>query len=227
LKSTLVRQALNYATDRTAIMNAVFGTYGQANDEVSVPGYEGEGYDPAYKNHYTYNIAKAKQLLAEAGYPHGFSMTIGATNLGYGIEVAQAIASEWSQIGVTVKITDYTSILDMVGPWLGKKLPGVAWYWDAQPMFIEAGQLLAQNAGTFNPFVTSNPVLMSLIAKAYATTSPKALGTAWNAVEREVVDLGWEVPVGAGSTLYFASSSLKGVALSPTSFAPDPILWSE
>jgi peptide/nickel transport system substrate-binding protein len=228
LKSQQVRQALNYATDRAGIVKALFGAYGQPNDEVSIPGYQDEGFVPSYANYYAYNPAKAKQLLAQAGYPHGFTMSIGAvSSCGNGVEVAQALASDWAKIGVTVKVKTYSDVDAIVAPWEGKKLPATMCNYDAQPMFIEANQLLAPNAGIFNIFRSSNPVLNSLIAKAYAASAqgPAAVAAAWAAVEREVVVLGWEIPVATGADIYFASKSLKGIQVSPTSFVPDPGLW--
>ncbi len=221
LKSQLVREALNYATNREAITNAVFGKYGVENDEVSLPGYV--GYDPNYKNHYTYDPAKAKKLLAEAGYPHGFTMTIGgAVAWADSLEMDQAIASEWAQIGVTVKIDSFSSITAMLGPWQDKKLAAISGNNDGKPMYIEAGELLTANAGLFNPLSTSNAVLTQLINKAYATQGEAASVAAWQAVQREVVNLGWFVPIASGSYLYFANKDLKGIALSPTSFRTEP-----
>jgi ABC-type transport system substrate-binding protein len=228
LKSQLVRQALNYATDRAGIVSALFGAYGQPNDEVSIPGYEDEGFVPSYANYYSYDPAKAKQLLTQAGYPNGFTMTIGAvSSCGNGIELAQALASDWAKVGVTVNVKTYSDINAIVAPWEGKQLPAAMCNYDAQPMFIEAGQLLAPNAGIFNIFGNSNPALNSLIAKAYAASDQgsAAVANAWAAVEREVVTLGWEIPVATGADIYFASKSLEGVQVSPTSFVPDPVLW--
>ena len=45
------------------------------------------------------------------------------------------------------------------------------------------------------------------------------------ASSREVVTLGWEIPVATGADIYFANKSLEGVQVSPTSFVPDPVLW--
>jgi peptide/nickel transport system substrate-binding protein len=228
LKSQLVRQALNYATDRVGITKAVFGQYGEPNDEVSIPGYGDEGYVPTYSNYYTYNIQKAKQLLKEAGYPHGFTMSVGAlASCGDGIAIAEAMASDWENIGVNLDIITYPDTSALVTPLLGKQIPAFMCNYDAQPMFIEANQLLAKSAGVFNIFQSTEPTLMSLIAKAYAASDKgtAAVSNAWAAVERRVVVLGWEIPVATGADIYFASKALKGVAVSPTSFVPDPVNW--
>ncbi|MES2169736.1 MAG: ABC transporter substrate-binding protein [Actinomycetota bacterium] len=223
LKDIRVRQALNYAIDRKSIVKALFGEYGTPGDEASIKGYEKDGFDPSYNDHYAYDPAKAKQLLAAAGYPDGFTLTIGGTAVfGDGVELAQAVASDWAKVGVTAKIQSYSTIGDLVGPWLGKQLSGTTGVYDAQPMYIFIGQGLAKDAGTFNPFQTEDPQLTSLINAAYGETDQSKLPAAWNAIQRRVVDLGWFVPVGSGDSLYYSVKKLKGVALSPTAFVPDP-----
>ena len=225
LGNPLVRQALNYATDRVGITSALFGKYGVPDDEPFVPGYEGEGYVPSLSNYYAYNLVMAKQLLTQAGYPNGFTMTIGATeSYGLGPELAQAVQSDWAKIGVTVNITSYTSIGDLITPWLGLTLPAAAGNYDAQPMYIYAQQSLEPNAGLFNIEKTTDPTLTTLLAKAYATTIPKLQGAAWSAVTKQVLLNAWQVPITAAATVYFSSKSLKGVSVSPTSFAQDPTL---
>jgi len=227
LKSQLVREALNYAIDRKGITSALFDGYGTPDDETSLPGYQGEGFVPSDTAHYTYNLNKARALLKEAGYPHGFKMAIGgAADYGNGVELAQTVAADWAKIGVVTSIKSYSNVNLMVPPWSGKKLPAVACYYDGQPMFVMAGQLLAKNAGLFNPFATSNPTLMNSIATAYKATSSAAISAGWASVEKNVVNLGWEFPIATAGYVYFANKDLRGVATSPTSFAPDPIEWS-
>ena len=72
-QNKLVRQAINYAIDKDTIVKNIYKGYtkptGQLLQETTV------GYNPAIKP-YPYDPAKAKQLLAEAGYPNGFETTI-------------------------------------------------------------------------------------------------------------------------------------------------------
>ena len=53
-----------------------------------------------------FDPATAKKLLAEAGYPNGFSITLGAPNGRYinDLKIAQAVASMWSRIGVKTEV---------------------------------------------------------------------------------------------------------------------------
>ncbi len=64
-----VRQALNYAVNKQAIADALFlGKYARPSTQPAFPGVN--GYNPDIKG-YPYNPEKAKQLLAEAGFPDG------------------------------------------------------------------------------------------------------------------------------------------------------------
>ena len=225
LANEKVRQALNYATDREGITQALFGEFGEPNSEPMVAGYEGQGFVPEYQDHYPYDPAKARALLAEAGYPDGFSLTVGTQDVAVnGADITQAVADDWGKVGVKVDIKDYQDIPAFIAPWQAKKLPAVAGYYDGQPMYIFGQQTLAKDAGLYNPFQTVDPELSRLMATAYATTDPAQQPEAWAAVTKRVVDLGWFVPIASGASVYFSEPDLQGVEISPLAFAQDPTL---
>jgi peptide/nickel transport system substrate-binding protein len=106
IDNKLVRQALNYAIDRQAIVDAV----GQGFFEV-VPGPWFNGSwaypDNAEELGYTYDPEKAKELLAEAGYPDGFTLYLGTSN-GFSLmdnELMQATVPYFQDIGLDVEFT--------------------------------------------------------------------------------------------------------------------------
>src|SRR5579875_1040206 len=72
-----VRQAINYALNREALNKAVYAGYGQPNDEIALPG--DDGYVPSLASRYTYDPAKARQLLAAAGIK---AVPVTAANIG-------------------------------------------------------------------------------------------------------------------------------------------------
>ncbi len=223
LSDQRVRQALNYAVDRPSITKSLFGEYGVPTDEISDSAYADDGYDADYVTHYNYDLGKAKQLLADAGYPKGFTLTIGATaTYGDGVEVAQAVAADWAKIGVTAKIQTFNNLGAFATPLQNKQLPAFAGNIDVQPMYLESTQILDKNAGFFNLFQSEDPQLTQLLAAARKQTSSDKIASAWAAVEDRVVDLGWFVPVSASPTQYYATKDLKGVDLSAANFVPDP-----
>jgi peptide/nickel transport system substrate-binding protein len=104
-----VRRALNFGLDRFGIIEAIFS--GQANP---APGFVVEGnlgYDADQMEPFPYDPERAQELLAEAGYPDGFEITMGCPADGYiNInEVCQAIASNLGQIGVDVEVDFQTT----------------------------------------------------------------------------------------------------------------------
>ncbi len=100
-----VRQALNLAVDKQAIMQQVLGGLGSVlGSWLTYP------TDPwateALMQPYPYDPAKAKALLAEAGYPNGFEMTMNLTawpGRGYLPDVGEAVATYWEKVGLKVK----------------------------------------------------------------------------------------------------------------------------
>src|SRR5262249_26430229 len=103
LASVKVRQALNYAIDRAKITKAIYGQYGVPTSEMGTS----DGFVPSLQNYYPYDPAKAKKLLADAGYPNGFSFTLTSESQ-FGTladPVVQAIAQQYKAIGVDMKVT--------------------------------------------------------------------------------------------------------------------------
>src|SRR6202007_2710547 len=69
LGNVKVRQALNYAFDKNAIVKTAKQGYGEPTTQVY--NKDTAAFDSSYDGKYSYDPAKAKQLLAEAGYPNG------------------------------------------------------------------------------------------------------------------------------------------------------------
>ena len=102
-KDVRVRKAIYYGINEDAIVKYVMNGFakpaGQYHPDV-VFGYDKSITRPAY------NPEKAKKLLAEAGYPNGFQVVLDAPNDRYvnDEQIAQAIASSLSKIGIKVKV---------------------------------------------------------------------------------------------------------------------------
>ncbi len=101
-----VRQALNYAVDRQALCQDVLaGTAFPMENGIVPPGML--SFDPGYKA-YEYNPAKAKELLAAAGYEDGFETTFVTSTDGSGqllpVPIAERVQSDLSKVGVDMRI---------------------------------------------------------------------------------------------------------------------------
>ena len=96
-----VRQALNYAVDIPAIIDAIFD--GQAYQNGTVCTGVSFGYDQNIKP-YPHDPEKARQLLVEAGYPDGFTTDLWGPVGRYPMdkEVQEAIAGQLAEVGINV-----------------------------------------------------------------------------------------------------------------------------
>jgi peptide/nickel transport system substrate-binding protein len=100
-----VRQAMNYAVDRQAIVDKLLSGLTRIASQPAAP--TAVGYAPELKP-YAYDPAKAKALLAEAGYPNGFSfmMEVPSGQLANDAAVAQQVAVDLANVGVKVEIRE-------------------------------------------------------------------------------------------------------------------------
>ncbi|XSG82854.1 MAG: ABC transporter substrate-binding protein [Methyloligella sp. ZOD6] len=101
-KDRRVRLAINYAINRDGIVKKIMRGFGSPAGQLSPEGFD--GYDPKLKPRY--DLAKAKALMAEAGYADGFRVTMIAPNNRYvgDYRIAQAVAAMLAKINVTVDL---------------------------------------------------------------------------------------------------------------------------
>ena len=102
-----VRKALNHAVNKQAVIDDVFFGQGQAANTI-VPAF----IDGAIKGpiSYPHDVAKAKRLLAEAGYPNGLEVELNYSNfLPWEEPMAINIQSQLKAAGVTVKLARITA----------------------------------------------------------------------------------------------------------------------
>jgi peptide/nickel transport system substrate-binding protein len=113
LDNVLVRRAISYALDRRAIIDGAMFGYGTPIGSHFPP------HNPAYVDltgMYPHDLLKAKSLLAQAGYPHGFSMTLKLPPPSYARRSGEIVASQLAQIGirVTIENLEWAQWLDQV-----------------------------------------------------------------------------------------------------------------
>lgn len=102
-----VRQAINYAIDKNAYIAVVKD--GNAKVAESVIG-ENVQYFKANEP-YEYNIEKAKELLAEAGYPDGFTTSIMYANTTANQKQCEFLKQQLEQVGITVELNGMESAI--------------------------------------------------------------------------------------------------------------------
>jgi len=104
-KDRRVRQAFYQAIDVNAINKAVMRGL-SVPTAINLPNPDKAGIPKSMDKRYPYDIAAAKKLLAEAGYPNGFELGMDCPNNRYinDEKICVAVAGMLSKIGVTVKV---------------------------------------------------------------------------------------------------------------------------
>ncbi|MFF1257393.1 ABC transporter substrate-binding protein [Streptomyces sp. NPDC058321] len=183
-----VRQAMNYAIDRQAILKSVLRGQGETN--ASAPfGSDSLGYSRKIEDFYSYDVAKAKRLLRQAGYPDGFSVKV--LNNPQWDQLAQALAGYLRKVGIDVQLSNHGD--DFVqqtnsGKWaMATCLQTVTGF-----PFSDFTFLMTKNS-SMNPLGNSNATVNNLLAKAvsaegdeqkrrYAQLAETAAEQAWYVV---------------------------------------------
>ena len=96
-----VRRAISYAVDRQAVVDGAMFGYGTPIGSHFAP------HNPAYVDltgTYPHDVAKAKALLAEAGYPQGFKAVMKLPPPSYARRGGEIIAAQLAEIGIQVEI---------------------------------------------------------------------------------------------------------------------------
>jgi peptide/nickel transport system substrate-binding protein len=158
------RQALMAGTDRASIVNLVAPGVGQPGNGTLV--------GPVYKAYYSdqqvpYDPAKAKQLLAQAGYPNGVSIKLVAQTADPVPALATAWQAQMKQIGVNVSITQlppdvyYTD--KGTDTWFQADFSFVDWGTRAQPVTYFQLALTSDNPTNWNYSRWKDPQFDALV----------------------------------------------------------------
>lgn len=194
LGNVQVRQALNYAIDRAAIMKAGYGSLGIPGPLVMPPGLA--GYSASANAAYPYDPAKAKQLLAAAGYPNGFTLPVLSTPAAD--TLVQAVAGYLGAVGVKVQISDHTA--DYLSQAYSGKWGAIVFAWTPIPPAQNMSELLSP-AGLGNFDHSTDAQIDGLLAKTQTTTGA-AQTTALTQLVQAVNTQAWFLIPGYTSNLY-------------------------
>ncbi len=179
LQDARVREALALAIDRNAIKERLMLGYSEpAGELLSPPMF---GTDPN-RPPIAYDPERARELLAEAGYPDGFAITLGTPNDRYinDGQISQAVAQMWTQVGVTTDVDAKTFsafIADRNAFAFSAFLAG--WGAGTGEMSSPLGALVAtrdpdRSLGGTNFARHSNPEMDDLLVQALATVDDGA-----------------------------------------------------
>ena len=192
LANLKVREAINMVFDRNSIGNLEPGVL-HGTDQLYNPG--GGAYIKALAGAYPYNVNEARELMAEAGYAKGFTVTMPAVAVITG-QVQSLITQSLGEIGIKVNWQNVT-LANIVGNMMTKDYP-MYFFPDA---WTSSDAQDTQNflGAAFNPFGNTTPELHNLVAAANTSGTPGAFAS----VNRYFIENAWFVPL-EYNTFYWA-----------------------
>ncbi|QFU91723.1 ABC transporter substrate-binding protein [Amycolatopsis sp. YIM 10] len=212
-----VRQALNFAVDRAKITKALLGEYGVPTEQPAAPG--GDGYNET--SFYSHDPLRAKQLLAEAGYPAGFALPVLIpSNSASTADLVQAVAADLDRIGVKVEITakePTAANMELT------RYPASIMGWGVLPVYFMGRGLWLRDAIGLNPFHSTDPLLEDLDRQA-AGADEAARAELDRQIVRRVVELGWFIPVCLSPVFLFSRAGVS-VGDTPGQALPSLTSW--
>lgn len=220
LASQDVRQALAYAINRQAIQKAFFGQYATNDEELEGPG--DVGYVASLAQKYTYDPAKAKKLLAEGGYPHGFTISANCSPQLDQAVLCEAVKSYWAKIGVNLQVS-----APIQSVWISQLISGK---FDFTGIGDFENSAFIQSKGSYVPGLETGtyeiPGLASLFQTAAAAPVGSAQATAdWAKVQELEMDGATVIEVASPSLIMFSTKNVKGISFSSADPVPYVTQW--
>ena len=209
-----VREALNYAIDKQEILDFVAGGYGTAIGSCMFSGFT-KYYDETLASYYTRDVEKAKELLAEAGYPNGLTFTITVpSNYQYHVDTAQVLVNQLSEAGITAKIQTVEWASWLSDTYKGRNYEATIVGLDAPLAGRDLLQRFGSDAG--NNFVGfSDATYDEILAKALVTTDDNEKVTYYKQLQRILTEQSASVFIADPPLMVAVSKKLAGYTFYP------------
>ena len=190
LKDVRVRQAINYALDKATILKQVNLGLGTVTSQVFGPATT--AYQKSLDDAYPYDPAKAKDLMAQAGFASGFSVSMPTVAGFMDPALTAGIGQNLKDIGITVNWQNVSGS-DFIGDLVKGKFP-MAWFslFQGSP-WTASNQILTPNA-TYNPNHTTDPKVESLIATIQTGTDAEQASAA-KELDAYITSQAWFAPL--------------------------------
>src|SRR3990167_4177448 len=209
LTDVRVRRAINHAVNVDEIMQKVLG--GKAVRAATGTNPMAFGFDPAIKP-YAYDPQAARKLLAEAGFPNGFEVTLNtyAGSIVSVDQVSQATMGYLGKVGIKVKPRHFSDVGQYLANFRGSKLDGMTLAsWGYNSVFdTDAIYYIHFHSGEPYAYNTSKEMDQWLEA-GRSTVDPKQRQELYSRFQRFIVDQAYWVPMYAQFTIEAVSNKLN------------------
>lgn len=203
--SQKLREALAFAIDKDLLTSALYGDTAKSMSSI-LP--EKSVYFKSYTDKY-YDVEKAKQLLAEAGYPNGLHLEFLIQPTQEMISIAEAVQNMWKNIGVTTTVTT-----SEIAPYLAEG--GLLQVSIRTGNMASADNTLVIYTQAFKDKINSNDdVLEDMLSKAKQTYGDEARAKAYGDISDYIWSRTISYPLFCKQTLCAVSNNVEGFVEHP------------
>ncbi len=218
LGTVKVRQAINYAIDRDAMLKAVPKGNGTVTGQIFPP--TSPAYDASLDTMYPYDKDKAKQLLTEAGYPNGFTLKMPEIIIA-GTTVYDLMKQYLGEVGITVEYTQ-VALNDAIAAVLAPKFAAAWFQLQEDPTSWQIANFVMTKDATFNPFKVDDPKVAELATKIQTGSDDEANAAA-KELNKYMVEQAWFAPWYRVAGNFAADKNTNVVQQSDNAY---PYLWN-
>ncbi|MFJ3893667.1 MULTISPECIES: ABC transporter substrate-binding protein [unclassified Streptomyces] len=222
-----VRQAISYAIDRSSVVNAAGGSSLAEAATTFLPNQKSFGYDPydLFPAGASGNAAKAKELLKEAGYPKGVTVTLTHSNdkdFETSPEIATAIQDALKKAGITVKLqglesNDYKDKIRNVKTEPGFFLAHWGADWPSGGPFLAPifdGRQIVKDGANFNTGLLNDKSVNDEIDSINKLTNLDEAAKRWGALDKKIGEQALTVPLFHPVYKRLVGKDIKNVVIS-------------
>lgn len=211
VSNKLIRQAINYATDRQQFVKSVLYGVSQPTD-LPFPTYS-MAYSKELDQRYTYDLDKAKALLKQAGKGNVSFAAIASTQVqAESVALAQIVQASLKQIGVNMTVQnlesaryldlDHKSNFQMMMHTFGRS--------NTDPDTLLKGAIVWRAKNNVSKF--ESPEYTQLVDEAGSTVDPEQRKSLYQKIAEIMLDECWTIPVAAAPLPYAYTKKLQGFA---------------
>ncbi len=217
-----VRQALRFATDTEEVLKVAHRGLGKPGEHHHVspahPEYANIGFQKR-------DVAKAKALLAAAGYPNGIDTEIAARpQPDWELLAVQTMVEQWKEAGIRVKI----NVMPSAQYWdQWTKVPFGFTTWAHRPLGIMVLGLAYRTGAAWNEANWSNKDFDALLAEAEGYLDMEKRRAVMAKLEQIMLDDGPAVVPVWRAVFNYTDKKIKGYKIHPSIYVDFKDLWIE
>jgi peptide/nickel transport system substrate-binding protein len=212
-----VRQAFQHVVDRATISRTILGGVGKPLVQPVAP--NAPGYDPKLDTELAFDLAKAKQMLAAAGFPNGFKTAIlCSTSTPETPQVAQVIQADLKKLGIDAGLNIMEPSAYFPPYFAGNFELSVSFLTLATIDPTEFTISSAYRTNETNPsWIGSGPPreYVDFINKINASFNRQERWNAMKAAVRYILEQSWVVPVAMRLPTYGLGKAVRGFSVDP------------